>query len=174
MGNPNFVDVMGGYGYFCDSLRGRTRPCTGMTVVIRTDGGWMSRMLAESLSLFTEISEAALAWSAFVVLSGACAAVLPTMAWLLRRRLPAARSSPVALPQVSFGSTQKSLHSPRHAVLQHRTLMTTVLVCVLAVLVLPGLSALRSLGISVLQVGIGLVLPAFVVALHARQRDSTR
>jgi len=134
-------------------------------------------MLAESLSLSAlpaAISESALAWLAFVALAGASAAALPLLAWFLRRQLPAAQRTQRRLEPVTFGRSPKSLHSPRHSVLQHRTLMTTVLVCVLAVLVLPGLIALRSLGVSALQVAIGLVLPTFVVALHARQRDSTR
>jgi len=134
-------------------------------------------MLAESLSLSAlsaEISESVLAWVVFVALAGACAAVIPVLTWFLRRQLPEARRAPIRLDPVAFGASQKSLHSPRHAVVQHRTLITTVLVAVLALLVLPGLGALRSLGLSAIQVAIGLVLPTFVVALHARQRDSTR
>lgn len=131
-------------------------------------------MLTESLSLSAGLSESALAWLAFVAAAGASAAVVPLLAWFLRRQLPEARRARIPLEPVVFGASQKSLHSPRHAVLQHRTLITTVLACVLAVLVLPGLSALRSLGIPALQLAIGLVLPTFIVALHARQRDSTR
>jgi len=78
------------------------------------------------------------------------------------------------LEPVDFGTSQKSLHSPRHALLQHRTLITTSVVCLLALLVLPELAALRTLGLSALQTTIGLVLPTFVVVLHARQRDSSR
>ncbi len=150
-----------------------------MTVVDRANGMWRARMLAESLSFSAEaasaeIARSALAWLVFVALAGMTATALPLLAWFLRRRLPEARRLPVALEPVAFGTSQKSLHSPRHAVLQHRTLMTTVLIALLALLVLPGLAALRMLGLTALQVAIGLVLPTFVVALHARQRDATR
>jgi hypothetical protein len=135
-------------------------------------------MLAESLSFpfafSAEIAETAFAWLVFVAFAGATAVAVPLLAWFLRRRLPEARRIRAPLDPVVFGASQKSLHSPRHAVLQHRTLMTMVLVCLLALLVLPALGALQTLGPSALQVAIGLVLPTFVVALHARQRDSTR
>lgn len=134
-------------------------------------------MRAESLSFSAHsagISESALAWLVFVGFAGLAAAALPWLASLLRHRLPEARRAPMDLEPVDFGTSQKSLHSPRHALLQHRTLITTSVVCLLALLVLPELAALRTLGLSALQTTIGLVLPTFVVVLHARQRDSSR
>jgi hypothetical protein len=158
-----------------------------ITVVDQAHGTWRARMLAESLSspispiypvAFSAesagIAETAFAWLVFVVVAGATAAALPLLAWFLRRRLPEARRVRAPLEPVAFGDSQKSLHSPRHAVLQHRTLMTMALVCLLVVWVLPALGALRTIGLSALQVAIGLVLPTFVVALHARQRDRAR
>ena len=49
--------------------------------------------------------------------------------------------------------------------------MTTGFIAVLALLVVCGITALRGLGVSGLQVAIGLVLPTLLVALHARQRN---
>jgi thiosulfate reductase cytochrome b subunit len=134
-------------------------------------------MLAESLTFSAEAAASspnALAWWGFVALGGAVVVAVPVFAALLRRQLPGAQRARPTLEPVAFGSSQKSLHSPRHAVRPHRTLITTVLVTLLTLLVLPGLAALRTVGLSALQVAIGLVLPTFVVALHARQRDSDR
>ncbi len=117
-------------------------------------------------------SNGALAWLVFVVLAGLATAALPGLAALLRRRLPARPGTRVALEPVTFGDSQKLRRSPRHAVRLHRTLVTSVLVCALAILILPGILVLRTLGISGLQVAIGLVLPTFVVALYSRRRDS--
>jgi hypothetical protein len=140
----------------------------------------MARMLAESLPSIIEkmdpgtASSSPLGWLAFLILIIGCAAVTPGLVWLIRRQLPASARRPIALEPVAFGSSAKSLRSPRQAVLQHRTLITTALFCVLAVLVLPGVSVIRTLGLSALQVAIGLVLPTFVVALHAHRRESSR
>jgi len=133
-----------------------------------TDG----TMLAESLVLSD--SSSVLAWLVFVALVVLSAAAIPLCAWFLRRRLPLARRASIQLEPVAFGSSPKSLRSPRHAVLQHRTLMTTTFVAVLTVFLLPGIIAIRALGVAGLQVAIGLVLPTLLVALHARQRDTVR
>lgn len=144
------------------------------------DGTRMARMLAESLPSMIENVDPAVAtfpplgWLVLLILIVGSAAATPVFVWLIRRQLPASRRRPIDLEPVAFGSSPKSLRSPRQAVLQHRTLVTTALVCVLAILVLPGVSVIRTLGLSALQVSIGLVLPTFVVALHARQRNSSR
>jgi len=129
-------------------------------------------MLAESLSLSGSYS--LLAWSVFVVLVVASAAAIPLAAWMLRRRLPPAQRVSIPLEPVVFGISPKSRRSPRHAVLQHRTLMTTTVIAVLSLFLLPGILAIRALGVSGLQVAIGLVLPTLLVALHARARKAVR
>jgi len=129
-------------------------------------------MLAESL--FHSVYSSLLAWLAFVGLVVATTASVPLVAWLVRRRLPSARRVSIPLEPVVFGVSQKALRSPRHAVLPHRPLLMTVLVAVLAMFVLPGIVALRGLGVAGLQVTIALVLPTLVVALHARQRNAVR
>jgi NADH:ubiquinone oxidoreductase subunit 3 (subunit A) len=129
-------------------------------------------MLAESLVLSD--SSSLLAWLVFVVLVIGSAAAIPLCAWLLRRRLPLSRRASIPLEPVVFGSSPKSLRSPRHAVLQHRALMATTFVAVLAVFLLPGIIAIRGLGVAGLQVAIGFVLPTLLVALHARQRNAVR
>jgi hypothetical protein len=129
-------------------------------------------MLAESLSMSG--SSTLLAWLVFVALVVASAAAIPLGAWVLRRRLPLARRDSIPLEPVVFGISAKTRRSPRHAVLQHRTLMTTTLIAVLTLFLLPGIIAIRGLGVSGLQVAIGLVLPTLLVALHARQRNGVR
>jgi hypothetical protein len=52
--------------------------------------------------------------------------------------------------------------------------MTSVLVAVLVVFLVPGVVAVRVLGVSGLQVAIALVLPTLLVVLHARQRNLAR
>ena len=117
-------------------------------------------------------STGALPWLVFAPLSRLAAAALPGPPPPLPPRFPARPGTRVALEPVTFGDSQKVRRSPRHAVRLHRTLVTTVLVCALAILILPGVLVLRTLGISGLQVAIGLVLPTFVVALYSRRRDS--
>ncbi len=129
-------------------------------------------MLAESLS--RSVSSAALGWLVFVVLIVTSAAVVPLAAWLLRRRLPLARRAPIPLQAVVFGTSQQARRSPRHAVLPHRTLVMAVLVAVLALFLLPGIVALRELGVAGLQTAIALVLPTLLVVLHARRRNESR
>ena len=129
-------------------------------------------MLAESLSMSG--SSSLLAWLVFVALVVASAAVIPLAAWVLRRGLPPTRRDSIPLEPVRFGISQKTRRSPRHAVLLHRTLLTTALIAVLGCFLLPGIVAIRGLGVSGLQVTIGLVLPTLLVALHARQRTVVR
>jgi NADH:ubiquinone oxidoreductase subunit 3 (subunit A) len=129
-------------------------------------------MLAESLSISG--SSSLPAWLVFVALVVASAAAIPLGAWVLGRRLPPAKRASISLEPVVFGISQKSRRSPRHAVLLHRTLMTMAFVAVLTLFLLPGIVAIRELGVSGLQVAIGLVLPTLLVALHARQRNAAR
>lgn len=133
-----------------------------------TDG----MMLAESLS--NSGSSSLLAWLVFVALVVASTAAIPLGAWVLRRRLPPAQRDSIPLDPVVFGVSQKIRRSPRHAVLQHRTLMMTASIAVLTLFLLPGILAIRELGVSGLQVAISLVLPTLLVALHARQRNVMR
>ena len=134
-----------------------------------TADGTDGTMLAES-----PFSSSLLAWSVFVVLVVVSAAAIPFVAWLLQRRLPLARRVPIPLEAVVFGISEQARRSPRHAVLQHRTLLTTAFIAVLAIFLLPGIAALRGLGVPGLQVAIGLVLPTLLIALHARQRNAVR
>jgi len=133
-------------------------------------------MLAESLSSASAVSidpgsPAVPAWLVFLCLILASAAVIPLLAVILRSRIPEARRERAALAPVVFGTSLKTRRSPRHAVLQHRTVMTTGFIAVLALFAVCGIAALRGLGLSGLQVAIGLVLPTLLVALHARQRN---
>ena len=80
----------------------------------------------------------------------------------------------IPLEPVRFGISQETRRSPRHAVLLHRTLLTTALIAVLGCFLLPGIVAIRGLGVSGLQVTIGLVLPTRLGAFHARQRTVGR
>jgi hypothetical protein len=136
----------------------------------------MARMLAESLSSASAVSivpgsAAVLAWLVFLSLVLASAAAIPLLAAILRSRIPEARRERAPLAPVVFGTSLKTRRSPRHAVLQHRTVMTTGFIAVLALFAICGIAALRGLGISGLQVAIALVLPTLLVALHARQRN---
>jgi hypothetical protein len=139
----------------------------------------MARMLAESLSSAPAVpastaSAVVLAWLVFLALVVTSASAIPLLAWILRRRLPIAQRDRVAIEGVIFGTSQKARQSPRHAVLQHRTILATAFIATLALLLVPGIAALRGLGSSGLQVAIGLVVPTLLVALHARQRDPVR
>jgi hypothetical protein len=139
----------------------------------------MARMLAESLSSASAVTQPAgsasiLAWIVFVALVVLGAAAIPFLARLLRRGLHASRRDSVPLEPVVFGYSPRARRSPRHAVRQHRTLMTTGFIAVLSLVVLTGIAALQSLGVSGLQVAIALVLPSLLVALHARQRNLQR
>jgi hypothetical protein len=131
-------------------------------------------MLAESLSSAPAFSQSALGWLVFVALVATAGSVIPMLAWILRRRLPASRRDPIPLDPVAFGTSPKIGRSPRHAVIQHRTLMLAVFIALLAMILLPGIAMLRSLGVTGLQAMIALVLPTLLVALHARPRNTAR
>lgn len=135
-----------------------------------TDG----TMLAESPFSPTLLSSSPWAWWVFIALVAVGAIAIPVLAWALRRRLPLAQRVPIPLEAVVFGTSQKARRSPRHAVLQHRLLMATAFVAVLALFALPGMLALHRLGVRGLQGTIALVVPTLLVALHARQRNVTR
>jgi hypothetical protein len=133
-------------------------------------------MLAESL---LRTISSSLAWLIFVTLVLASASAIPLAAWFVRRRLTSSRGASsqgqkIALETVRFGTSQKARRSPRHAVAQHRVLMTSVLVAVLVMFVLPGVVSLPILGVQGLQVGLALVVPTLLIVLHARQRNLAR
>jgi len=123
-------------------------------------------MLAESL-----LSDSVMAWLVFVALLLVSVGAIPLLARALRRRLPVDRRQPISLEPVSYGDSPKARRSPRQAIRAHRTLMMTLHMALLALVVLPGLAALRSLGLTGLQVAIAFVLPALLVAFHARRRN---
>ena len=129
-------------------------------------------MLAESPFSSSPLSSTALAWFVFVASVALSAGAIPLVAWALRRRLPSARRRPIPLEAVVFGVSPKTRRSSRHAILQHRLLMTRGLVAVLALFLLPGIIALRGLGVAGLQVAVALVVPTLLVALHARRRNA--
>jgi hypothetical protein len=99
---------------------------------------------------------------------------LPLLARLIGRALPEPHRARRILPPVSFGDSQKTRRSPRHAVLLHRVLLATLVTCVLALLLIPGVTALTHIGVAGLQVALALVLPGLFVMLHARRRGPSR
>ncbi len=72
-----------------------------------------------------------------------------------------------------LGVTQTAVYAARNE-LQHRSLVLSALAAVLVLFLLPGIVALRGLGLHGLQVAIGLVVPTLMVVLHARQRNAPR
>jgi hypothetical protein len=126
-------------------------------------------MLAESL-----FSESAVAWLVFVFLMLTSVGALPIAARAIRKRLPPVHREPIALEPVSFGDSPRARRSPRHAIRAHRTLLTTFLLSLLALVLLPGIASLRAVGPAGLEVAIALVLPTLLVAFHARRRDRPR
>ncbi len=136
-----------------------------------TDG----TMLAESLSMSVPAASSSVhVWWIFVVLVVGTLGAIPFAAWIVRRGLPVERRVAVRVEPVVFGTSQKTRRSPRHAVLQHRSLVLSIFAAVLVLFLLPGIVALRVLGVPGLQVAISLVVPTLMVALHARQRNATR
>lgn len=131
-------------------------------------------MLADSLSSTSQVSQSAPGWLVFAVLLATATAVIPCLAWALRRRLPVAARNPILLEPVDFGRSQLARRSPRHAVLLHRTLMLAAFIAVLAVVLLPAVAGLRARGAAGLELAIALVFPTLLVALHARQREARR
>jgi len=123
-------------------------------------------MLAESF-----VSDSVMAWLVFVALLLASGGAIAILARVLRRRLPAERRELIFLEPVSYGDSPRTRRSPRHAIRAHRTLVMTLHMALLALVLLPGLAALRSLGVAGLEVAILFVLPALLVAFHARRRN---
>ena len=123
----------------------------------------MSRMLAESVS--------AAGWFVFVGLVLGVALARPAIARLVRRGLPRARRGRFEVEPVAFGLSPEPIRSPRHAVLQHRSLLTALFTALLGMLLVPGMAALRSVGVGGLTTAFFLVLPVLLVMLHARRRS---
>ena len=112
----------------------------------------------------------AVGWVVFVALIGISALGVPLVAALIRRGLPARARGKVAVAPMSFGSSQQVRRSPRHAVLLHRSLLVMLFIAFIVFLLIPGVLAIRALGVSAIQVGLALVLPTLLVTLHARRR----
>jgi len=122
-------------------------------------------MLADSLS------PSAIGFLVFVLLLLAGVGAIPLAAGLLRLWLPSGRREPQPVEPVRFGASQRTQRSPRHAILLHRSLLTTAFIVLIAILLVPCLVALRALGVEGLQVAIALALPTLLVTLHARRRS---
>lgn len=132
-------------------------------------------MVAESSSLEISASmasgqPAAMGWAVFVLLVGITVIGVPIVAARIRRGLPARARVPRTVTPMNFGSSQKVRRSPRHAVLLHRSLIVTLFLTLVVFLLVPGVLAIRALGVSGIQVGLALVLPTLLVTLHARRR----
>ena len=121
-----------------------------------------------------EPAAALFAWLVFCLLLVSGVAAMPVLARLVGRALPERSRGRLTLPPVRFGDSQKTQRSPRHAVLLHRVLLSTLVTCVLAMLLIPGITALPSLGVEGLQVALALVVPGVFVMLHARRRGPRR
>lgn len=118
--------------------------------------------------------DAATGWLVFVSLALLLALAGPVLAALLRRGLAPRRREPVPLPPVSFGASERTRPSPRHAIRLHRTLMSVLFVALVGLCLLPALVALRSLGAAALPAALAFVLPTLVVMTHARRRSGLR
>jgi hypothetical protein len=158
VGSGVFVDLLGGYGYFRDSLR-----------------DWRSRLEAQPPATFRTVPvmrERLL----FVGLLIAAAAVVPMLAAGVRSRLRAGRSSRrnQVLAPARYGFSPRSRRSPRHAVLLHRGLVGAVFMALLALFLIPAASSLSELGVSVIPVAFTFVLPTLLVTLHTRRRSLRR
>jgi hypothetical protein len=94
-------------------------------------------MLAEPLS------SSAVGFLAFVVLLLASVAAVPLAARGIRHFLPASRRPPIPVEPVRFGSSQMTRRSPRHAVLLHRSLLTTAFIVLIALFLIPCAAVLR-------------------------------
>lgn len=135
----------------------------------------LSRMVAESPSLeisvrAVSVDASAFGWVVFVLLIGIAVLGVPMAAALVRRGLPARARAKAKVDPMHFGSSQKVRRSPRHAVLLHRSLIVTLFIALVVFLLIPGVLAIRDLGVSAIQVGLALVLPTLLVTLHARRR----
>jgi MFS family permease len=135
----------------------------------------LCRMLVEPLSLENSMGAArvepsAIGWVVFVLLIGIAVLGVPLGAALVRRFLPARERRRAPLAPMSFGSSQKVKRSPRHAVLLHRSLIVSLFIALVVFFLVPGVLAIRMLGVSAIQVGLTLALPTLLVTLHARRR----
>ncbi len=108
----------------------------------------------------------------FIGLAVAAASLVPLLAAGLRRGLPTGRCAPQPLEPVCFGTSQKVRRSPRHAILQHRGLIGTFFMALVALWLLPAVASLRALGGAVIPAALAFVLPTLLVTIHARRRST--
>lgn len=113
-------------------------------------------------------------WLAFVLLVMVGASIVPSLAWLLRRGLPDRRRRRRAVPPLRLGQSPRARRSPRHAVTAHRTFLTGTTMTGISLVLIPFVGALPKLDVSHLVVAVAFVVPALVVALHSRRRDTRR
>jgi hypothetical protein len=124
-------------------------------------------MLADSLAAST-------GWLVFVVLFLLGASFPTLLARLLRLRLPAERRRTSELSPQSFGGSERTRRSPRHAVGLHRSLLTSGFAISLGLVLVPFVAAAPRLGVAGLTLAFAFVSPALLVALHARRRSGIR
>jgi len=124
-------------------------------------------MLADSLAAST-------GWLIFVVLFLVGAYFPALLARLLRLRLPAERRRPSEIAPQSFGGSERTRRSPRHAVGLHRSLLTSGFAISLGLVLIPFVAAAPRLGVAGLALAFAFVSPALLVALHARRRSGIR
>lgn len=96
---------------------------------------------------------------------------IPLLAALIRRVLPDRRGGARVLEPASFGDSQKSRRSPRHAVLLHRGLVGALFMALLALLLVPAVASLSDLGPAAIPAAIAFALPTLLVTIHARRRS---
>ena len=96
---------------------------------------------------------------------------LPLLASVIRRLVPDRRMAARAVEPISFGDSQKSSRSPRHAVLLHRGLVGAFFMALLALLLIPAVASLMDLGPAAIPAAIAFVLPTLLVTIHARRRS---
>jgi hypothetical protein len=96
---------------------------------------------------------------------------LPLLASVIRRIVPNRRMGARAVEPMSFGDSQKSRRSPRHAVLLHRGLVGAFFMALLALLLVPAVASLSDLGPAAIPAAIAFVLPTLLVTIHARRRS---
>jgi len=108
----------------------------------------------------------------YVGLAIAGAVLIPFLAAGLRRGLPERPGSTHPLSPVCFGSSQKARRSPRHAILQHRGLISNFFMALVALFLFPAVASLTTLGAAAIPAAIAFVLPTLLVTIHARRRAS--
>ena len=126
--------------------------------------------------MFAASEVASTGWLAFVALIVTSAALGPVIAALLRRRIPARRSSPQprALPPIRLGQSRRATRSPRHAVARHRSFLTSSFVTSIGLVLLAFAAAGQVLDLAGLLIAILLVVPTLVVSLHSRRHNLRR